>query len=389
MNFISLLKDRELIYQCTNEDAINNHILQKSLCCYLGVDLTSDSLHIGHLIPLKLLTIFSQHNQKAIFLFGKATTMVGDPSMKTKERPMLSVEEISTNMQKIQQQVVNLIPKAIFEDNSNWLSSIGVLDFLREVGTKFSVNQLVNLETFKNRLTNNMPLSFLEFSYPTLQAYDFYKLHKKYGCNVQIGGSDQWGNIISGINLVRKMAHEEVFGITLPLLLINGEKMGKSTGKPVWLDSTKTSVFDFWQFWRNIPDSDVETYLRRFTDLEVSEIETISTKFINEGKKMLADQITTWVHGEEQAQAANKKSISIFEKKETDHIDKFTCTTSVKLTELLVKIGFASSISDAKRKICNGSINIDNVICHDEKRIIDQASVIGYGKKQKKSVLFS
>lgn len=394
MSLFAWLESRSLIYQKTNDCELSNKLANHEICAYLGVDLTANSLHIGHLLPLRVLSILSNHGCKCIFLFGRGTTMIGDPSFRTKERPMLSYDEIQSNMHEIKPQVDRLINNIIYEDNANWLLSTNLIDFLREVGSRFSVNQMVNLETFKNRIENNNALSFIEFSYPILQSYDFYHLHKKYGCNLQIGGSDQWGNIINGVHFIKKMTSKETYGITLPLLLRGGKKMGKSTGGAIWLDENKTSVFDFWQFWRNLPDSDVEDYMLKFTDLPKEEIEDIVNKSINDAKKKIAECITTWVHGAEKARIAKEKSIAIFDNKDMDSLDCFELTgehfdnNTIKLTKLLAMLQFADSISDAKRKIGNHSITINEQLVEEQNINITQCDlsdglIIGCGKKKK------
>ncbi len=389
---MSWMHSRGLIYQKTNETNLAAKLDKKEICCYLGVDLTANSMHIGHLLPLRIMSILSQHGNKCIFLFGRGTTMIGDPSMRQKERPMLSQNEIHDNMLQIKPQVERLVKNVVHEDNADWLLETNLIDFLREVGSKFSVNQMVNLETFKRRLEENNPLSFLEFTYPILQSYDFYKLYQKHECNLQIGGSDQWGNIINGVNFIRKSNSQEVYGITVPLLLRGGKKMGKSTGGAIWLDDSQTSVFDFWQFWRNLPDEDVKNYMLKFTDLDVEIIDDKITSNINDAKKHLADHMTQWVHGEEKAKEAKIKSISIFENKEMNLVDTFNITEEIKLTKLLVEIKFATSVSDAKRKINSNAISLDTVLCSDNEMKINKDNykkefILQCGKKHKIKII--
>ncbi|QEK37992.1 tyrosine--tRNA ligase [Candidatus Cytomitobacter indipagum] len=400
MNLLNWLESRKLIYQKTNESNLSDQLEKKQICAYLGADLTASSLHIGHLLPLRILKILSEHGCKSIFLFGRGTTMIGDPSLRTKERPMLSQEEIYQNMNNIKPQVDKLIKNVIYEDNANWLLNTNLIDFLREVGSKFSVNQMVNLETFKNRIENNNPLSFLEFSYPILQSYDFYHLNKNHGCNLQIGGSDQWGNIINGVHFIKKMTSKETYGITLPLLLKGGKKMGKSVGGAIWLDEKQTSVFDFWQFWRNLPDSDVEDYLLKFTDIPHEEIKDMVKNSINDAKKKIADYLTSWVHGEEKTKNAKEKSISIFENKNMNSLDEFKLddkqfsNSEIKLTKLLVEIGLSDSASDAKRKIKNNSITVNSELIEKQDAVIskndfDSEIIVGHGKKKKIKVVLA
>ncbi|QEK38488.1 tyrosine--tRNA ligase [Candidatus Cytomitobacter primus] len=390
MNLLAWLESRDLIYQKTNENELSEKLEAKEICSYLGVDLTASSMHIGHLLPLRIMNILSEHGCKCIFLFGRGTTMIGDPSMRTKERPILSEYEIQNNLNSIKPQVDKLIPNIIYEDNATWLLGTNLIEFLREAGSKFSVNQMIGLETFKRRIDNNDTLSFLEFSYPILQSYDFYQLNKKHGCNLQIGGSDQWGNIINGVHFIKKMKSEETYGITLPLLLRGGKKMGKSSaGGVVWLDENKTTVFDFWQFWRNLPDLDVKSYMLKFTNIDAIEIDNMINGNINEAKKTLANHMTKWVHGEEKMKSANAKSISIFENNENSELDEIVLSEeNVKLTKILVSAGFATSISDAKRKINSSSIALNGQSCTDQeyiiyKRDIETELIIGYGKKKK------
>ncbi|QEK39005.1 tyrosine--tRNA ligase [Candidatus Nesciobacter abundans] len=391
---IEEIKERGLVYQQTDD------VRKSEITFYMGVDLTAESLHIGHLVPLKIVDILSKHGNKPIILLGEGTTMIGDPSMRNNERPMLEKSSIKRNMEFIKNQIKKISPNAIYVNNLDWISKTNFIDFLRDVASKFSVNQMVNLETFKNRLNNNLPLSFLEFSYPLLQSFDFLELYKKYDCELQIGGSDQWGNIINGVNLLKKSGAKSAYGITTPLLLRGGKKMGKTTSNPIWLDKNLTSCFDFWQFWRSIPDSDVESYMLKFTDLKKDQILEKIRNNINEAKKHLADCVTCWVHGKEISEEVRNKAEKIFEQGSEDAYLDLVCdfdgnnvseNGELLLYNLLFKKGLAKSLSDAKRKISDKSVKINGKVEMDYKYEInpEQDSILEIGKKLKFKLKFN
>lgn len=300
------LKVRGFIYQNTSEDAIKKLLSEGKVYYYVGFDPTGDSLHVGHLLPVMAMRRLQQAGHVPIVMVGGATGQIGDPSGKSEARVILSKEVVAHNAECIRKQLSRFISEdnAIFVNNAEWFNNMLYLDFLRDIGSKFSVNKMLTAESVKMRLETG--LSFLEFNYMILQAYDFYMLNKKFGCKLEMGGQDQWGNIVAGTELVRRLSQQEVHGITMPLLINSstGQKFGKSVGGAVWLDKNKTSVFDYYQFWRNTDDADVQKLMLYFTALPVDEIRNICSASINRAKEILAFEATALAHsGEEAAKA--------------------------------------------------------------------------------------
>ncbi|MBT4816264.1 MAG: tyrosine--tRNA ligase, partial [Lentisphaerae bacterium] len=298
VNAFDILEERGFLYQLTDADALKRLLAQESVSYYVGFDPTADSLHIGHLLPVMAMRWLQLGGHRPIALVGGATAMVGDPSGKTEARPILSTEEIAANAVAIQGQLGRYLDftegQALLVNNADWLAGIKYIDFLRDVGRHFSINRMLSAESVKQRLETG--LSFLEFNYMLLQAYDFYVLKRDEGCKLQLGGQDQWGNIIAGVDLTRRMLGEEVFGATFPLLLkSDGEKFGKSASGAVWLDPARTSPYDYYQFWRNVDDGDVEKLLAFFTMLpmdEVKRLAALEAPAINRSKEILAYEAT-------------------------------------------------------------------------------------------------
>lgn len=298
------LKSRGFIYQTTAEDPLRELLSKEKVTFYVGFDPTGSSLHVGHLLPVMAMRRLQKAGHHPIILIGGATGLVGDPSGKSVARPILSKEKVAENVTGLRSQLEKFLDPAdtVFVNNADWFSGMLYLDFLRDIGSKFSVNKMLTAESVKMRLETG--LSFLEFNYMILQAYDFFVLNQKYGCKLQLGGQDQWGNITCGTELVRRAGHREVFGLTMPLLMkSNGEKFGKSAGGAVWLDPARTSIFDYYQFWRNADDSDVRKLLLFFTGLPADEIDSLtgSGSNINRAKEILAYEATALAHGEEEA----------------------------------------------------------------------------------------
>lgn len=368
------LKDRGLVKQVSSEN------LPNELCLFIGFDATSSSLHIGHLIPLQILHIARMYGHKTICLIGTATTLIGDPTWKNHTRPMLDEELITHNANKILEQIARIFMPDHLVENRKWLD-MSMLTFLREVGAYFSINQLINLDTFYNRLESKEHLSFLEISYPLLQAYDFLHLNLEYGCNVQVGGSDQWGNITQGIQYVKRITNKDVYGLVTELLVSSkGDKMGKTSSGAIFLDSELTSVYDFWQFWRNIDDNDVEDLLLKFTELTIREIKGL-LEDCNNAKKYLADQITEMVHGKTEAINARTKSEAIFEHGNYDLLTEILVQEQITLDHVLYNIGASQSISEAKRIIQGGGVQIDGVKMLDPNHMLqNKTQIISYGK---------
>lgn len=380
-NLITKLSERRLFKSASADQ------LPEKLVLYCGFDITNKSLQIGNLVPIRILKIAHDLGHKTIGLTGSFTTLLGDPSWKNETRPMLSEEDIAKNLQTIQKQVQLLSNADYMVDNIDWFDKMNLVEFMRGVASKFSVNQLVAAETFKNRLDNQLHLSFMEFSYSLLQGYDMYHLHKTLGCNLQVGGSDQWFNMTQGISYCKKMGIEGIYCMTSELLVkADGTKMGKSLSGAIYLDKNMTSVYDFWQFWRNVDDADVERCLLQMTDVPVQEIQNIVKFDVIGAKKLLADEVTRWVHGQDEQIAAREKSEAIFERGLMDVIEQVKWNLEedeVKLEKLLARIGLFQSISEAKRQILAGSVTIDGVKKLDPNEMIARGEyVVCFGKKK-------
>ena len=381
MEIFKFLKKRGFISQCTDEVALKK-ALKKPVTGYIGFDCTSDSLHIGSLLPLMLLRFFQKHGHKPIILLGGGTTLIGDPSGKDETRKFLSEDQILANKKSLQNDFEKFISfdksdknKAIIVDNYHWLSELKLINFLRDIGSKFSVNKMLSLESIKQRLSREQNLSFLEFNYSILQAFDFLELFENYNCLIQFGGSDQWGNIVSGIDLIRRLKNKNnVFGLTTPLLTTSdGKKMGKTATGAVWLSEKKLSVQNFWQYWRNTLDQDVMKFLYLFTDLSTEEIEKYK-KFdgseLNKVKVLLANEVTKICHGEEKSKSAEYEARKILVNKDLDIESINNCTKKItvkneeepsnKYKNALVELRLCNSNGDAKRLLSQGAVKINN-----------------------------
>ena len=312
--FLTELISRGFMHQATNLDGLDNLASQQPISAYIGFDCTADSLHVGSLIQIMMLRLLQKHGHKPIVLMGGGTTKVGDPSGKDEARPLLSDQDIEANKAGIRRIFEKYLTfgdgpsDAVMVDNADWLDGLAYIKFLRDFGSHFSINRMMGMESVKIRLEREQNLSFLEFNYAILQAYDFRELRRRYGCALQMGGSDQWGNIVTGIDLTRRVDGQEVFGLTSPLITTaSGAKMGKSAAGAVWLNEDKLSAFDFWQFWRNTEDADVGRFLRLFTELpedDIKQLETLEGADINTAKIALANAVTTLCHGQAAAEAA-------------------------------------------------------------------------------------
>ena len=392
VDYIQLFKDRHLFNQCTNESDLNNLLNKKKIVFYIGFDATADALHAGSLVQLRAIKTLVKHGHKAIVLLGGGTTKIGDPSGKDTSRKILTYKEIQTNIdnfKKIFEHYFRDYKKNItFINNDEWLSQLNYIELLRDLGSFVSINRMLTFESVKERLKREQSLSFLEFNYMILQSYDFLHLNKKYECDLQIGGSDQWGNIVLGMEIISKINKKNAFGLTTPLLTTSsGKKMGKTEQGAVWIDQNKFSSYDFYQYWRNVDDNDVEKLLLIFSDLDKEEIKKIVLEDINKAKKNLAYLVTTDCHSEESAKQAEEKAISIFEKNMSDNIDEidFDIKSQIKIFEAITSKNLVSSKSEAKRLIEGGGIKLGNDQIKDINHTItqkDNGKILKIGKKK-------
>ena len=384
-DFLKYIKSRGFLHQCTN-DKILEKKLNQSKVGYIGFDCTSDCLHVGSLLPLMLLRSFQKFGHTPIILLGGGTTLVGDPSGKDETRKILSEDDINNNKKKLKKIFEKFLSftssnKAIIVDNYEWLINLNYISFLREVGSKFSVNKMLSLESIKQRLSREQNLSFLEFNYSLLQAYDFLELQKRYNCEIQFGGSDQWGNIVSGIDLVRKLSQKEVFGVTTPLITTsNGKKMGKTEDGAIWLSEEKLAVDQFWQFWRNTSDKDVINFLYLFTEIEdqqIEEFKNLEGSELNEVKILLANEVTKLCHNDEKSKKAEKEAKSILATKSFDNQtlkdskNKITYNVTqiengLTLKQSLLELKLCKSNGEAKRLIDQGAVKINEEVIKEK-----------------------
>ncbi|NUX01205.1 tyrosine--tRNA ligase [Wolbachia endosymbiont of Madathamugadia hiepei] len=391
--FLNFIQERGYLYQCTDAEGLdqllsqNNHII-----AYIGFDCTAPSLHAGHLIQIMMLRHLQKFGYKPIVLLGGGTTKIGDPSGKDKARSVLPMEDINQNISGIKKTLEKMISfndgktGTIVINNADWLDSIKYIDFLRDVGVHFSVNRMLSFDSVKIRLDREQNLSFLEFNYMLLQAYDFVELNKKYGCRLQIGGSDQWGNIVNGIELGKRLNLPELFGLTAPLLLnTQGKKMGKTENGAVWLDSNMLNPYDYWQYFRNVDDQDVGRFLRLFTDLPIDEIkklESLKDQEINEAKKVLATEVTKICHGEKEAEIARSAAVLAFENEDSSLLPDYVITkeqvaNGIPLVDLLYNTGLEPSKGAAKRLIQGNGCKVNDNTINDVNYIINFESFKG------------
>ncbi|MBT6197832.1 MAG: tyrosine--tRNA ligase [Pelagibacteraceae bacterium] len=373
-DFLKEIQSRGFIYQSSDIEQLDDLINKKKITAYIGFDITSDSLHIGSLVQLMLLHWLDFYDHKTIALVGGGTTLVGDPSGKDDTRKIMTLDQINQNIIKIEKifgQFINLNKNGSVINNYDWLSELNYINFLRDVGSKLTLNKMLTYESVKNRLEREQPLTFLEFNYMLLQSYDFYYLKKNYNCLLQMGGSDQWGNIINGIDLIRKMLNEKAYALTSPLITnADGSKMGKTAKGAIWLNKEKLSNFEFYQFWRNINDEDIERFLMLFTNINLNEIQKLSQlkgQEINEAKKILAYEVTKITRGITSANEAKDIANNIFNKKK---IDERILTFEIESIELqknnfsildaIEKLNLSKSRSDTKRLIKSRGIKIND-----------------------------
>jgi tyrosyl-tRNA synthetase len=384
-DFLNVMIERGFLADCTDYQGLDDALVAGTVPAYIGYDATAASLHVGHLLNIMMLRWLQKSGGKPITLMGGGTTKVGDPSFRSDERPLLTPEKIDENIAGMQQVFARYLrygdgaSDAIMLNNAEWLDGLNYLDFLRDIGRHFSVNRMLSFESVKSRLDREQSLSFLEFNYMILQAYDFLELHRRYGCLLQMGGSDQWGNIVNGIDLTRRVIDKVVYGLTSPLLTTSdGRKMGKSAGGAIWLSADMLSPYEFWQFWRNSTDADVGRFLKLYTELPVAECDRLGSlpgSEINDAKIILANEVTALLHGPEAAAAAEATAREVFEKGgvgddlPTLHLTPDEVTDGISLAQLIVRSGLAKSGKDAKRLIAEGAARVNDEVETDAGRM--------------------
>ena len=402
--FLQILTERGYIHQTSDFEGIDEKAAEKKLIAYVGYDCTAPSLHVGSLISIMMLHWLQQTGNKPIVLLGGGTTRVGDPSGKDEARKILSIEAIEANKDGIKRVFSKFLKfgdgktDAVMPDNAEWLTRLNYIDFLRDVGRHFSVNRMMSMDSVKLRLERDQELSFIEFNYMCLQAYDFVELNKRYGCIAQMGGSDQWGNIITGIDLGRRMGTPQLYALTSPLLTTaSGQKMGKTHAGAVWLEADMCSPWDYWQFWRNAEDADVARFLKLFTFLPMDEIARLAAlggAEINEAKKVLANEATALVHGREAAEQAAETARKTFEEGlaadtlPTVEISAAEMEAGVGVLTAFVQAGLVASTGEARRQIKGGGLRVNDAPVTDERGVLraadtrDGAIKLSLGKKK-------
>ena len=399
--FLKEFKDRGFFYQCTGEENLSELLDKEKIRAYIGFDCTAESLHVGSLLQIMCLKLLQKHGHQPIVLLGGGTTRIGDPSGKDKTRTILSEEEIEKNINNIEKILKNFLDdkdpktKPIFVNNYTWLKNLNYISFLRDVGKHFTINKMLSFDSVKIRLEREQSLSYMEFNYMILQAYDFLELNKKENCMLQIGGSDQWGNIVNGVDLIKRYSNNHVYGLTTPLItLASGAKMGKTESGAVWLDKKFLSAYDYWQFWRNIDDRDVLRFLKIFTDINVDEIDNIKNDNINELKILLANKTTCMLHGEDEARKCQETAKQTFSENSlgdnlpTIQINKKMLDNNINILDLVILSKLESSKSEIRRLIKGNGIKINSQAISDERFLItedlfkDSLIKLSLGKKK-------
>jgi tyrosyl-tRNA synthetase len=400
--FLHEATERGFVFQCTDTDALDAAFRAGPVAGYIGFDATADSLHVGSLVQIMLLRLMQRHGHRPVTLMGGGTTRIGDPSLRDEARSLLSDDTIATNMAGIRRCFEPFLSfgdgpsDAVMPNNAEWLDKLGYIELLREVGVHFSVNRMLSFDSVKTRLDREQGLTFLEFNYSILQSYDFRELLRRYGVLLQMGGSDQWGNIVSGVDLVRRTDQKQVFGLTTPLIATaSGAKMGKTARGAVWLTTDKLPVFDYWQFWRNTEDADVGRFLRLFTDMPLSEIarlEALGGAEINGAKQILATAATALAHGSKAAAEAAETARQTFAGEAADALPRIAmplaeAADGLPAFRLFVLAGLAASNAEARRLIRGGGGRINDSAPADEAQMVDAQSLqqgvkVSVGKKQ-------
>ena len=381
--FLKEFKDRGFFYQCTSEEELSKLLDKEKINGYIGFDCTAESLHVGSLLQIMCLRLLQKHGHRPIVLLGGGTTRIGDPSGKDKTRKILNEKEIDKNIKNIEKILKNFLDvknpktKPIFVNNYSWLKGLNYISFLRDIGKHFTINKMLSFDSVKTRLEREQSLSYMEFNYMILQAYDFLELNKKKNCTLQIGGSDQWGNIVNGVELIKRHSNNQAYGLTTPLItLASGAKMGKTEAGAIWLDKKFLSAYDYWQFWRNTDDKDVLKFLKIFTDLDNDKIENEKDKNINELKIILANETTTMLHGKKAAQDSEQAAKEAFSGNSLgSNLPSISIKTKdlakqMNIVELVILTKLETSKSEIRRLISGKAIKINDNLITDEKLII-------------------
>ena len=401
--FLQEMKDRGYLNQCTDLGKLSEICDKKSISAYIGFDCTASSLHVGSLLQIMILKLMQKHGHRPIVLLGGGTTLIGDPSGKDATRKILEQKEIKNNIKSIKKvfkKILNTSNKKtspIFVDNAQWLTKLNYIQFLRDIGSHFTINKMLTFDSVKLRLEREQSLSYMEFNYMILQAFDFYQLFKKQNCILQIGGSDQWGNIVNGTDLIRRILKKEAYGLTSPLItLSSGAKMGKTEKGAIWLNEDQFTPYDYWQFWRNTDDRDVKKFLFFFTDIDLKELENIfkKEKNINNLKVLLANEATKLLHGSNASKKAEQTAKDTFESGGLGsdlpeiYVDLDKVKIGIKILDLIADNNILPSKSEARRVIANKGLKIDDLIIDNDKKIIQEKDFknkilkLSYGKKK-------
>ena len=382
--FLKEFKDRGFYYQCTNDEELSNLMDNGKIKAYIGFDCTAESLHVGSLLQIMCLRLLQKHGHQPIVLIGGGTTRIGDPSGKDKTRKILDEKEINKNINNIEKILRTFLnsedenTKPIFVNNYDWLKNLNYISFLRDIGKHFTINKMLTFDSVKLRLDREQSLSYMEFNYMILQAFDFLELNKKNNCVLQIGGSDQWGNIVNGVDLIKRYSGNQAYGLTTPLITTaSGAKMGKTESGAIWLDKNFLSAYDYWQFWRNTDDRDVIKFLNIFTDLETDKINEIKDQNINNLKILLANKATEMLHGIDEAQNAERSAKEAFSGSidsvnlPSIDLDKQKLSSKLTIIDIVLLSKLEKSKSEIRRLIKSNGIKINNEVLNDENFIID------------------
>ena len=402
-SFLQEMQDRGYLNQCTDLDKLSEICNKKSISGYIGFDCTAKSLHVGSLLQIMILKLMQKHGHRPIILLGGGTTLIGDPSGKDSTRKILENNEINNNIKSIKKVFNKILDMSnknttpVFVDNADWLTKLNYIQFLRDTGSHFTINKMLTFDSVKLRLEREQSLSYMEFNYMILQAYDFYQLYKKNNCVLQIGGSDQWGNIVNGVDLIRRKLKKEAYGLTSPLItLASGAKMGKTEKGAIWLNEDQISPYDYWQFWRNTDDRDVKRFLNFFTKIEPQELNNIfkDEKNINNLKVLLANEATRILHGKEASKQAEQTAKDTFEGGGLgENLPEIRITSNeikkgINILDLIAGNKILPSKSEVRRAIANKGFKINDLIIEDEKKVIQSKDFkknllkLSYGKKK-------